>query len=664
MNHKKNIMNPMLKKGWSLLLAIVMLVSVNAQKTVAPKPVALKKVTKENLPVIKKEVTIKGKKGKTTNQTLYYVEDYYKKFDDGIYAEITTDSGKIIIKLHHDKAPLTVMNFVGLSEGTLPNTFRGKGEPYYDNLKFHRVISQFNGDGQDFMAQGGDPTGTGSGGPGYDFPDEFHPELRHSGPGVLSMANSGPNTNGSQFFITTTATGWLDDKHSIFGMVVEGQNIVNHLKTNDVMKSIRIIRKGNTAIEFTADSVSFEKIKKDKLAQALIERKKRDFAIDSAMVLARYPNAKQTASGLWYDMTKVGEGNNAQSGDKVSMYYELSNPSGKVIESNFGKNPFTFKLGANEVIAAWDEGIALMNTGAECTLIVPSALGYGEQGAGADIPGNTSLIFKTKLESIKKSASTDFALNDAEVLGMFPTAQKTASGLWYIETKKGTGANAKVGQRVKMQYTLKLSDGEVLESNMQDEAFAFTLGANEVIAGWDEGIALMNPGAEYTLIIPSKLAYGQRGSGRKIGPNTSLIFETRLVEIAAPLASDFAEDDAVMKKEFPDAVKTSSGLWYIMRNPGTDPKPTPGQTVSVLYRGTFGDGREFDKNINHEKPFEFPLGQGRVIKGWDEGIALLGKGGFARFIIPSKLAYGKTGFASVIGPNTTLIFDVQLLGAK
>jgi peptidyl-prolyl cis-trans isomerase A (cyclophilin A) len=176
----------------------------------------------------------------------------YNHLDDGLYAEITTNRGIILIKLTMDETPGTVANFVGLAEGKITNQAKGEGVPYYDGLLFHRVISTANGDAQDFMIQGGDPTGTGAGGPGYRFKDEFHPDLKHDKPGVLSMANSGRNTNGSQFFITIVATPWLDNRHSVFGHVVEGMDVVNTSMTGDVMQTVKIIRVGNAARNFDA----------------------------------------------------------------------------------------------------------------------------------------------------------------------------------------------------------------------------------------------------------------------------------------------------------------------------------------------------------------------------------------------------------------------------
>jgi peptidyl-prolyl cis-trans isomerase A (cyclophilin A) len=172
----------------------------------------------------------------TANQPSNTVENT----EEGLFAKITTSKGLITIKLEYEKAPMTVANFVALAEGKMKNTAKPEGTPYFDGLKFHRVIA-------DFMVQGGDPTGTGSGGPGYAFTDEIHPDLRHTRAGTLSMANAGPATNGSQFFITHKDTPWLDGKHAVFGYVVSGQDVVNAIAQNDVMQTVRIERVGKAA---------------------------------------------------------------------------------------------------------------------------------------------------------------------------------------------------------------------------------------------------------------------------------------------------------------------------------------------------------------------------------------------------------------------------------
>jgi peptidylprolyl isomerase len=173
--------------------------------------------------------------------------------EDGLYVELDTSKGLIVLRLDFEKAPLTVCNFVGLAEGKIKNSAKSLGTPYYNGLKFHRVIS-------DFMIQGGDPSGTGGGGPGYTFPDEFNSTLRHNKGGIISMANRGPNTNGSQFFITHKATPWLDDRHSVFGEVIEGMEVVNKIEQGDTIKSIRIIRVGEKAKNFKNDNETFNKM--------------------------------------------------------------------------------------------------------------------------------------------------------------------------------------------------------------------------------------------------------------------------------------------------------------------------------------------------------------------------------------------------------------------
>jgi len=180
-----------------------------------------------------------------TSEAAPFKKEKKKKLEPGLYALLQTSKGEILLQLEFEKTPLTVANFVGLAEGKIPNKAKPDGTPFYDGMKFHRVI-------KDFMIQGGDPNGNGSGGPGYSFKDECRDDLKHTGPGILSMANAGPGTNGSQFFITHKETAWLNGKHTIFGHVVEGQDVVNAIAQNDIIEKVKIIRKGKAAKKFKA----------------------------------------------------------------------------------------------------------------------------------------------------------------------------------------------------------------------------------------------------------------------------------------------------------------------------------------------------------------------------------------------------------------------------
>ncbi len=316
--------------------------------------------------------------------------------EDGLYAELTTSKGKIVLKLEFEKTPMTVANFVGLAEGTIDNKRKGKGEPYYDGLKFHRVIA-------DFMIQGGCPHGNGSGDPGYKFPDEIHPDLKHSSGGILSMANSGPNTNGSQFFITHKETPWLDGKHTVFGSVVgeKDQAVVNAIAQGDELTSIKIIRKGAKAEGFNASEVF-----KDKVGSWLADQEKKKqeaIAAFESKVKEKYPDAKSTESGLRYVMHHEGEGDQAVAGKTVAVHYTGTLfENGSKFDSSLDRGqPIEFPLGQGRVIKGWDEGIAMLKKGGKATFIIPPHLGYGERGYPPVIPQNAVLVFEVELVDIK-----------------------------------------------------------------------------------------------------------------------------------------------------------------------------------------------------------------------------------------------------------------------
>lgn len=308
---------------------------------------------------------------------------------DGIYAKFNTAKGSILVKLTHDKTPGTVGNFVGLAEGQLENEAKPMGKPYYDGLKFHRVIP-------DFMIQGGCPQGQGTGGPGYQFDDEFHPELKHDGPGVLSMANAGPGTNGSQFFITHVETPWLDGKHTVFGHVVEGQAVVDAVAGNDALESVEIIRVGTEAEKWNAIEAfrTFEGSREQRLAD---EKKLAEEALEKLAA-----GFKQTESGLRYQIIQKGSGKQAEKGKKVSVHYQGALDNGMVFDSSYKrKQPIDFTLGVGQVIEGWDEGIALLQVGDKARFVIPSYLGYGSRGAGGVIPPNATLVFDVELMDVK-----------------------------------------------------------------------------------------------------------------------------------------------------------------------------------------------------------------------------------------------------------------------
>ncbi len=309
--------------------------------------------------------------------------------ENGIYAKFNTAKGSILVKLTHDLTPGTVGNFVALAEGNLENKVKPQGTPYYDGLTFHRVIP-------DFMIQGGCPLGTGTGDGGYKFDDEFHPSLKHDRPGVLSMANAGPGTNGTQFFITHVSTSWLDGKHTVFGHVVEGQEVVDAVEGNDVLKTLEIVRVGEEVQKWNA----VEAFRTFEGSRAKREAAEREAAEAKMEQLAA--GFDKTESGLRYKMIQKGSGKKAENGKTVSVHYTGQLEDGKVFDSSYPrKKPIEFPLGRGNVIEGWDEGIALLQVGDKARFVIPSHLGYGSRGAGGVIPPNSTLIFDVELMDVK-----------------------------------------------------------------------------------------------------------------------------------------------------------------------------------------------------------------------------------------------------------------------
>jgi len=338
----------------------------------------------------------------------------YPDLDAGLYADIQTDKGAILVKLAHEEAPITVANFVSLSEGTNPMVNEEfKSKKFYNGLKFHRVIA-------DFMIQGGDPLGNGSGNPGYRFDDEFS-ELTHNGPGILSMANSGPATNGSQFFITHKETPWLDGKHTVFGAVVQGQEVVDSIAQDDLINEINIIRKGKEARQFDAPEI-FKNYFDNK--EALAKEKEEKMAKIKEQNITKFDALKEkstlTNSGLQYIISSKGSGKAVTSTNKALVHYAVYFIDGTLLETSNEEiakqngvfNPQKLSAGAyapimakvgpeDRMIEGFKEGIRLLKEGDKATLFLPYTLAYGAEGTRG-IPPQSDLIFEVEVTSVEQ----------------------------------------------------------------------------------------------------------------------------------------------------------------------------------------------------------------------------------------------------------------------
>lgn len=320
-------------------------------------------------------------------------KEFLSKQPDGLYAKFETNKGDIYTVLEFKKTPMTVGNLVGLAEGKIKNTAKAEGTPYYDGLKFHRVIPNF-------MIQGGCPLGTGTGDPGYKFPDEIDETLKHTGPGILSMANAGPGTNGSQFFITHVETPWLDGKHTVFGHVVQGQDVVNKIAGDDTLKKLVILRKGKEAEAFDG-AATFTKEQAGLGAKIAAKEKAAEEARQKAneVVLKEFAAGKTTASGLKYIVLKEGTGATPVATSNVKVHYTGTFTDGKVFDSSVQRGqPIDF--GLNQVIPGWTEGVQLMKEGSKYKFFIPYKLAYGEQGYPGAIPPKSDLLFEVELIKI------------------------------------------------------------------------------------------------------------------------------------------------------------------------------------------------------------------------------------------------------------------------
>ena len=339
-----------------------------------------------------------------------------QKLEEGLYAKMVTSKGEILIRLEVEKAPMTVGNFVALAEGKGEIAGLKLEKPFYDGLIFHRVI-------KDFMIQGGCPNRDGSGSPGYKFPDEFDPSLVHSEPGILSMANSGPTTNGCQFFITHKATPWLNNKHTVFGKVVKGLNLVDAIANvtkgaNDkpvedvVIKKVQIIRQGDKyknyqPIEaFNAKYLVWKKAedeKQQKYAKIAAMTKEEYSSYLFNEIKNKYPLAQQATSGLIFVISNPGEGSKVLPGNTVSLHYTGTFLDGTKFDSSVDRGqPLSFKYKEQSMIAGFEEGIAMLAKGGVTKVIIPYYDAYGPNGRPGAIPPYADLVFDIEILDIKQ----------------------------------------------------------------------------------------------------------------------------------------------------------------------------------------------------------------------------------------------------------------------
>ena len=310
---------------------------------------------------------------------------------DGVFAIMKTTSGTIVLELFYKQTPLTVTNFVGLAEGTLD---AAKGKPFYDGLTFHRVIS-------DFMIQGGDPKGNGTGGPGYKFADEFVDDLIFDKPGLLAMANSGANTNGSQFFITHVPTDWLNHKHTIFGKVVneESQKVVDAVKQNDKIEKLTIVRQGDEAKAFTATQADFDRLSKE------VEKANKE--AEAKKMAAFIEGCEKNPNGIYYKILKEGSGNKVGKGKTATVEYQGYLQDGSIFDASKGFHPqghegLEFKIGAGQMIPGFDIMVQDMKIGEVRKMVIPPELAYGSRGVPqAGIPGGAYIAFDVELVKVK-----------------------------------------------------------------------------------------------------------------------------------------------------------------------------------------------------------------------------------------------------------------------
>lgn len=360
--------------------------------------------------------------------------------------------------------------------------------------------------------------------------------------------------------------------------------------------------------------------------------------------------AEVTASGLQFIEKVAGEGDFPQEGDIITLHFIGTLADGTVFGDTYSTDqPVVVVYGREQLLPGWEEGVGMMKAGGEAQIVIPPELGFGEQPVGS-IPPNSQLILDIELLSVEAPPEPT-TVDEADM-------ETTDSGLMYYDIEEGDGATPEVGGSVTTDFTIwvREDDGDrFIVSSADNQPISFTVGALDIVfPGWDEGVSSMQEGGKRLLVVPSDLALGTQGGG-DIPPDATLVMEVELLEVVEP-----PEPIAMEEVDPDDYIETESGLMYYDVVEGDGASPEDGQLVIVHYTGWLEDGTQFDSSVERGEPFTFPIGQGGVIAGWDEGVATMKIGGKRQLVIPSDLAYGDGG-SGPIPPGATLIFDVELL---
>lgn len=358
--------------------------------------------------------------------------------------------------------------------------------------------------------------------------------------------------------------------------------------------------------------------------------------------------AKTTSSGLQYLEEVAGTGAAPKAGDLITMQFIASLADGtELVNTYTDGQPATVVWGKGNLLPGWEEGVGLMKAGGKAKLLLPPELAFGAAGTGG-IPANSQIVLEVEL--LKVEAAPMPTTVSADKL------TTTASGLQYYDITMGGGTEAVAKTTVFTDYTIwvKTDTGyDFISTSKSDKPLSFVVGRGDtVFPGWEEGVTGMKVGGKRLLIVPPALGLGEQATGG-IPANSTLVLEIALTDVKEPRVPT--------KVDSKDFTTTASGLKYYDIKVGTGAEPVTGQTVTVHYTGWLEDGTQFDSSVDRDQPFSFVIGQGNVIPGWDEGVATMKVGGVRQLVIPAELAYGAQGSGSVIPPNATLIFEVELL---